>query len=216
MENTKLLQAIRDELAADPKIDHREVAVSVTDDGVVNLRGTVGSLRQRREAAEAAERVYGVQEVKNNLDVRPLIGDRREDAVLRGEVLQALSLNSLLPSGIDAKVKDGFVTLAGKVNWNYEREEAEATASNVRGVRGIRSELVLIPGAKEVDVKGAIEQALTRSATIDADGVSVETAGGKVTLKGFVSSYAARKAAVEAAWSVPNVTQVEDHIGIRY
>jgi osmotically-inducible protein OsmY len=216
MDNTTLQQAVRDELAADPRIDHREVAVSVTDDGIVNLRGTVGSLRQRREAAEAAERVYGVQEVKNNLDVRPLIGDRREDAVLRGEVLQALTLNSLLPSGIDAKVKDGIVTLAGKVNWNYEREEAEATASNLRGVRGIRSELILIPGAKEVDVKGAIEQALKRNATIDADGISVETAGGKVTLKGFVSSYAARKAALEAAWSVPNVTQVEDNIGIRY
>ena len=136
--------------------------------------------------------------------------------MLRGEVLQALALNGLVPAGIDAKVKDGIVTLAGKVNWNYEREEAEATASNVRGVRGIRSELVLIPGANSVDVKGSIEQALNRNATIDADGVSVETSDGKVTLKGFVSSWAARDAAIEAAWSVPNVTQVEDNIGIRY
>jgi osmotically-inducible protein OsmY len=182
----------------------------------VNLRGTVGSLRQRREAAEAAKRVYGVQEVKNNLDVRPLIGDRREDAVLRGEVLQALTLNSLVPEGIDAKVSDGIVTLAGTVNWNYEREEAEATAGNVRGVRGIRSELVLIPGAKSVDVQGAIQQALERNATIDADSVSVETSNGKVILKGFVSSWAARDAAIEAAWSIPNVTHVEDNIGIRY
>ena len=216
MDNTKLLQAVRDELAADPKIDSREVAVSLDPEGVVSLRGTVGSLRQRREAAEAAKRVYGVQEVKNSLDVRPLIGDRREDAVLRGEVLQALTLNSLVPAGIDAKVRDGIVTLAGKVNWNFEREEAEATAGNVRGVRGIRSALVLIPGAKSVDVKGAIEQALTRNATIDSEGVSVETSDGKVTLSGFVSSWAARDAAIEAAWSVPNVTHVEDHIGIRY
>jgi osmotically-inducible protein OsmY len=215
MENTELQLAVRDELAADPKIDHRQVAVSA-DDGVVSLRGTVGSLRQRREAAEAAKRVYGVQEVKNQLEVRPLIGDRREDAVLRGEVLQALTLNSLVPSGIDAKVREGIVTLAGKVNWNYEREEAEATASNVRGVRGIRSELVLVPGAKEVDVKGAIEQALKRNATVDADGLSVETSDGKVILKGSVSSWAARDAAIDAAWSVPNVTSVEDNIAIRY
>jgi osmotically-inducible protein OsmY len=65
-------------------------------------------------------------------------------------------------------------------------------------------------------VQGAIEEALKRNATVDADGVSVETSNGKVTLKGFVSSWAARSAAIEAAWSVPNVTQVEDHIGIRY
>jgi osmotically-inducible protein OsmY len=216
MDNTKLLEAIRDELAADPKIDHREVAVSIGDTGVVSLRGTVGSLRQRREAAEAVKRVYGVREIKNDLDVRPLIGDRREDAVLRGEVLQALTLNSLVPSGIEAKVKDGIVTLEGKVNWNFEREEAEATAGNVRGVRGIRSELVLVPGARSVDVKGAIEQALKRNATVDSDGVSIETSDGKVTLRGYVSSWAAHDAAVEAAWSVPNVTQVEDHIGISY
>jgi osmotically-inducible protein OsmY len=216
MDNSALQQAVREELAADPKFDHREVAVSVNDEGIVNLRGTVGSLRQRREAAEAAKRVYGVQEVKNKLDVRPLIGDRRGDAVLRGEVLQALTLNSLVPGGIDAKVKDGIVTLAGKVNWNFEREEAETTAGNVRGVRGIRSELVLVPGAKEIDVKGAIEQALKRNATIDADSFSVETSDGKVTLRGSVSSWAARDAAIEAAWSVPNVTHVEDNIGIRY
>jgi osmotically-inducible protein OsmY len=216
VENTELLQAVRDELAGDPKIDNREVAVSVDPEGIVNLRGTVGSLRHRREAAEAAKRVFGVQEVRNNLDVRPLIGDRRVDAVLRGEVLQALTLNSLVPAGIDASVRDGIVTLTGKVNWNFEREEVEATAGNVRGVRGIRSELVLIPGAKEVDVKSAIEQALKRNATIDADSVSVEASDGKVTLRGSASSWAARDAAVEAAWSVPNVTQVEDHIGIRY
>jgi osmotically-inducible protein OsmY len=216
LENSGLQQTVRDELAADPKIDHREIAVSVSGEGVITLRGTVGSLRQRRDAAEAVKRVYGVQKVENNLDVRPLIGDRREDAILRGEVLQALALNVLVPSGVDANVRDGIVELSGKVNWNFEREEAEAAASNVRGVRAIRSELVLIPGAKTVDVKGAIEQALKRNATIDADGVSVETSDGKVTLKGFVSSWAARDAAIEAAWSAPNVTQVEDHIGIRY
>jgi osmotically-inducible protein OsmY len=216
VDNTNLQQAVRDELAADPKFDHREVAVSIADGGVVTLRGTVGSLRQRRAAADATKRVYGVLEVQNNLDVRPLIGDRREDAVLRGEVLQALTLNGVVPSGIDAKVRDGIVTLSGKVNWNYEREEAENTAGNVRGVRGIRSELVLVPGARSVDVKGAIEEALKRNAAVDADSVSVETADGKATLTGYVSSWAAREAAIDAAWAVPNVTEVVDHIEIRY
>ena len=180
------------------------------------LRGTVGSLRQRSVAGRAAERGFGVQEVKNNLDVRLLIGDRKEDVVLRAEVLQALTLNSEVPPAIDAKVDDAVVTLTGTANWNFEREEAEATAANVRGVRGIRSEIVLVPSAKVIDVKDAIEQRLKRDATIDADSVSVATADGKVILRGFVSSWAAHDAAVNAAWSVPNVTHVDDHIGIRY
>lgn len=216
MENTKLQQAIREELASEPRTDYHEVAVSAADDGVVTLRGTVGSLRQRSEAGRAAKRVSGVQDVRNNLEVRLLIGDRKEDAVLRAEVLQALTLNSQVPAATDAKVHEAVVTLTGTANWNFEREEAEATASNVRGVRGIRSEIVLIPTAKAVDVKEAIEQRLRRDATIDADGVSIETADGKVILRGFVSSWAARDAAVNAAWSVPNVTHVDDHIGIHY
>jgi osmotically-inducible protein OsmY len=70
VDNTELQQAVRDELAADPKIDHREVAVSVGEDGVVNLRGTVGaSAARRRQKPQNAS--YGVQEVKNDLDVRP-------------------------------------------------------------------------------------------------------------------------------------------------
>jgi osmotically-inducible protein OsmY len=214
VEITKLQQAVCDELAADPKIDHSEVAISVNDYGVVNLRGTVGSPRQRREAGRAAKRVFGVREVRNNLDVRVLIGDRREDAVLRAEVLQALTLNSQVPAAIDAKVDDAVVTLTGTANWNFEREEAEATAANVRGVRGIRSEIVLIPTARPVDVKAAIEQRLNRNAAVDADSISVESLAGKVILRGAVSSWAAREAAVEAAWSVPNVTEVEDRIDI--
>jgi osmotically-inducible protein OsmY len=216
MDNSQLQQAVLDELAADPKIDPREVAVSVSENGVVNLRGTVGSLRQRREAAAAVKRVQGVLEVKNNVDVRPLIGDRREDAVVRGEVLQALTLNSTVPSTVDARVTDGVVTLSGTVNWNFEREEAETTSSNVRGVRGIRSEIVLVPTSKVEDVKQAIEEQIKRNASIDADSVSVVIAGGKVTLKGFVSSWAARDAAINAAWSAPNVTEVIDNIGIRH
>jgi osmotically-inducible protein OsmY len=214
VEKTKLQQAVRDELAQEPRVDHTEVAVSADDYGVVTLRGTVGSPRQRREAGRAAKRVFGVQEVRNNLDVRVLIGDRREDAVLRADVLQALTLNSLVPSGIDAKVDGAVVTLTGTAHWNFEREEAEATAGNVRGVRGIRSEIVLIPTAHPVEVKDAIEQRLNRNAAVDADSVSVESLGGKVILRGAVSSWSAREAAVEAAWSVPNVTEVEDRIDI--
>ncbi len=216
METTQLQQAVRDELAAEPRIDPREVAVSVTDDGVVCLRGTVGSLRQKRDAAQATKRVQGVQQVKNDLEVRPLIGDRRDDAILRGEVLQTLALNSLVPPGIDAKVKDAVVTLTGTVNWNFERMEAEATASNVRGIRAIRSELVLIPATKEEDIKLAIQERFERNAAIDSNNVSVETADGKVTLSGYVSSWAARDAAVEGAWSVPNVTEVQDRLLVLY
>jgi osmotically-inducible protein OsmY len=215
MSDTTLEEAVRDEIAADPKVDHAGIAVSA-ENGVITLRGTVGSPRQRREAGQAAKRVHGVREVKNGLNVRLLIGDRREDAELRGAVLQALALNSLIPSAVDAEVNDGVVTLSGTVHWQFEREEAELVASNVRGVRAIRSKIVLIPTPSSIDIKEAIEQRFSRLASLEADRLTVDTSGGTVILSGFASSWAARDAAVDAAWSIPNVTDVKDRIEIKY
>jgi osmotically-inducible protein OsmY len=69
MTNDELRGSVSDELHWDPKIDNDAIAVSAAD-GVVTLRGTVGSLRQKREAKKAAERVYGVARVENQLRVR--------------------------------------------------------------------------------------------------------------------------------------------------
>ena len=103
---------VKDELFWDPKVDSEEIAVSA-DDGMITLRGTVGSFRQKREAKKAAERVQGVVYVDNELSVRILTKSRRADADLRGDVLQAMLLDSLIPTTVDAKIQDGYVTLSG-------------------------------------------------------------------------------------------------------
>jgi osmotically-inducible protein OsmY len=215
MSDIELQESVREELFADPRIDHLAVAVSA-DQGVVTLRGTVGSLRQKREAGRAAKRVRGVLEVRNRLKVKLLIGDRCEDSELRGAVLQALALDSQLPSSIDANVDHGIVTLTGTVRWRFQREEAESVASNVRGVLGLKSRIVLIPMPSSIDVKEAIEQRFKRMASLEADRLTVETSGDTVILSGFVSSWEERDAAVDAAWSLPNVTEVKDRIEITY
>ncbi len=99
--NAELELDLTDELAWDPKVDSEEIAVSA-DGGTVTLRGTVGSFRQKREAGKAAQRVYGVLYVNNDLDVRILDEYRHDDADLRGDVLQALMLDALVPSTIEA------------------------------------------------------------------------------------------------------------------
>lgn len=215
MAKKSLQQAVRDELAAEPRVDAAEIAVSA-EHGVVTLKGTVGSPRQKQEASRAAQRVHGVREVQNDLEVRLLVGDRRDDAELRGAVLQALTLDSMVPATVDAKVDRGMVSLTGRVNWNYQRNEAEFVAGNVRGVRGVRSEIVLDPQPSVVDVEQAIRDQFQRNASLDADSLNVQSVDGTVTLRGYVSSWDARNAAVDAAWSVPGVKKVKDEIEIRY
>ncbi len=92
------------------------------------LRGTVGSFREKRKAEKAATRVYGVTEVSNELQVQmQMLDRRRDDADLRGDVLQALMLDSGVPMTVDAKVRDGIVTLTGTAPWQYQRDEAESS-----------------------------------------------------------------------------------------
>ena len=142
MTNDDLQLDVAAELSWDPKVDSQAIAVSA-DDGTVTLRGTVGNLREKREAGKAAARVYRVTEVCNERQVRMLAGSKRDDADLRGDVLQALMLDRLVPMTVDAKVRDGFVTLTGTVQWQYQRDEAEFLTASVPGVPGIQNDIAL-------------------------------------------------------------------------
>jgi osmotically-inducible protein OsmY len=216
MTNDDLQLDVAAELSWDPKLDSKAIAVSA-DDGAVTLRGTVGSFREKREAGKAAARVYGVTEVNNELQVRMLDSSRRYDADLRGDVLQALMLDSLVPMTVDAKVRDGVVTLTGTAQWQYQRDEAEFLTASVHGVSGIDNDITLTSTPDGRDIKNDISDAFRRSARLDADELSADTPSyGTVILAGAVSSWAEHDEAVAAAWSAPGVTEVDDRIVVEY
>ena len=208
---------VKDELFWDPKVDSEEIAVSA-DDGMITLRGTVGSFRQKREAKKAAERVHGVVYVDNELSVRILTKSRRADADLRGDVLQAMLLDSLIPTTVDAKIQDGYVTLSGAVDWQYQRDEATFVAGNVLGVTGVDNEILV--GGDDAHTAGEvsddIQKAFKRDAKIDADSLAVAASAGTVTLTGSVRSWSEHDAALAAAWAAPGVTTVNDRLVVTY
>jgi osmotically-inducible protein OsmY len=214
--NTDLTADVSDELFWDPKLDSTAIAVSAND-GKITMRGTVGSLREKREAKKAAERVFGVISVDNKLQVRLLNDDRRADADLRGDVLQALMLDSLIPKTVDAKVDDGFVTLTGTANWQYQRDEAEFVASNIVGALDVYDEIDLVyPTPSAGDVKDSIKKAFKRNAALDAGDLHISTDNGTVTVKGTVSSWAEHDEAIGAAWAAPGVSSVRDQMTVAY
>lgn len=217
MSNDELRISVEEELRWEPRIDSFAIAVE-THDGSVTLRGTVGSLREKFEAKKAAKRVYGVKSVDDQLQVKILGENSRNDAELRGAVLQALVLNSEVPaSSLDATAVNGVVTLSGTVEYQFERKEAESVASKVLGVTSIDDQIKLLPpGPSADDVHHSIKKALERNAKIDAGDISVESSHGTVKLSGIVDSWADHDTAVAAAWSAPGVTKVEDKIIIDY
>ena len=216
MTDDELQDWVREELCWDPKVDSAAIAVSANA-GEVTLRGTVARFREKREAQRAAERVYGVTSVRNELEVRIVDEHGRQDTDLRGAVLQAMALDGLIPKTVDAKADSGLVTLTGTAAWQYQREEAEFVAGNVPGVVDVDNQITLTsPQPKAGDVKQSIERAFQRNASLDAEGLSVKTYGNTILLSGAVSSWDERDAAVAAAWAAPGVAAVEDRIVVEY
>jgi osmotically-inducible protein OsmY len=129
-------------LAGDQRLPYPdEIAVS-TYDGIVTLRGTVGSFAQRRAAVSCARRTAGVSGVYDQLHVRLLGDDRRKDAEIRGHALQRLTWDTELPGDyLDVHVKDGWVTLKGDVDFQFQSDAAFNDVAHLHGVTGVTNEI---------------------------------------------------------------------------
>jgi osmotically-inducible protein OsmY len=203
---------VKAELEWDPDLDATDIAVSVKK-GVVTLAGFVKSYTDKYEAEAAAKRVAGVVAVANDLEVRMPSVDERPDPDIAREAAQAVKSQLPISSeNIKIIVKNGWVTLEGEVEWQYQRQTAENVVRRIKGVKGVSNTILLKPRAEPTEVKRKIQEALRRSAEVDANRIEVEARGGEVVLKGTVRSWIEREEAERAAWAAPGVTKVEDRI----
>ena len=76
---------------------------------------------QYPQAAAAAQRVYGVQNVHNDLEVVLPHGDYRDDPALTTMANNALAQNMTVPDGVEATASNGNVRLTGTVQYGAER-----------------------------------------------------------------------------------------------
>src|SRR6201995_1556261 len=206
---------VKAELKHDPLVYDADIHV-VNINGDIGLNGTVPSYPQYLEAAAAAQRVGGVKNVHNHLEVVLPEGDFRDDAMLTTAANNALPANATVPDGVEATAQDGNVTLTGTVGYGQERAAAERAVSGLIGLRNVRNDIEIGYDAESpVDVDLHVQEALERSALVpdDSDGSAV-TQDGIITLTGHVRTWAEHDAVIGAAWMAGGVIDVRDDLQI--
>lgn len=212
----EIQQDIYDELKWDARVQPNEIGVAVKN-GIVTLTGWVDSYTKKWVAERAAHRVRGVAAVANDIEVHLPSAAERTDADVAAAATRALEWDALVPvEKLDVTVAKGWVTQRGEVEWEFQRREAERAVRRLSGVRGVTNLITVRPRQtpSPQDLKRRIEAALVRNVETDAEQISIDVDGSKITLRGMVRSWMEKQEAERIAWSAPGVKAVDNRITV--
>ncbi len=211
-EDVRLQRRVLDELQFEPSVDATHIGVTA-DDGVVTLSGHVASYAEKLAAEVAVRRVRGVKAIAQDMEVHLPSAAKTADDEIAGRAVRLLDWDAAVPvDAVKVKVEDGWITLTGEVEWQYQRAAAEHAVQKLGGVVGVLNHITLHALVQPADIRRRIEEALQRDARVEAGTITINTSGSRVELHGRVHSYHERDAAERAAWSAPGVTEVKDRL----
>jgi len=208
-------QEVLDALDWEASITSGDIGVGVSS-GVVTLTGYVPTFAQKRTAERTALRVSGVKGIANDLVVKLPKKKERTDTDIAKAAVRAIRWHTELPQDtISVQVRDGWVTLEGTVDWNYQRERAADVVRPLTGLRGLTNTLAVAPRATSSDIRDRIRNALEREVNREAKNLVIEIDGDTVRLSGVVHSWIERRNAERAAWSAPGITDVVNDLEVQ-
>jgi osmotically-inducible protein OsmY len=141
----------------------------------------------------------------------------RTDADIAKAAIDTLRWHSHVPVDlITVTVDREWLTLEGKVNWQYRRDAAAAAVRHLTGVRGVTNVISLKPHVEisASEVKRRICAAFRRSAELEARRIGIDAHDGVVVLYGNVRDWAEVQEAQRAAYAVPGVVEVENRLAV--
>ena len=166
--DSQLQRDVMKELEWEPRIDAAHIGVAAKD-GVITLSGSVPSYWEKYEAVKAAKRVYGIKAVVDEIEIKLPGSSERTDTDIAEAAVRALKSNLSVPHDkIKVTVREGWLTLEGQVDWQHQKTAAESSVRYLVGVKGVINLITVKPRVTPTDIKMKIEDALKRSAEMDA------------------------------------------------
>jgi osmotically-inducible protein OsmY len=214
--DTELQNDVLSELKYEPSVKVSDIGV-VVKNGTVTLNGYATSHREKREAVRAAKRVAGVKAIADDIEVQLPNSYHRTDSDIAAAVINQINWSTSIPEGaVLATVRDGWVTLEGKVEWWYQKNAVGDLVKQLAGVKGVSNSISILPKVTKATVEADIKSAFQRSAMLDAKHIHVQISGNKVILGGKVRNYSELEEAERVAWSEPGVTAVDNHLTVNW
>ncbi len=211
--DAQLKKDVESELEWDPAINAAHIGV-MAQNGVVTVTGHLGTYGEKFLVERAVQRVQGVRALALELDVKLAPSHTRSDSEIAAAAEDALTWNAQVPAGIRLNVEQGWITLQGDVEWDYQRNAAARAVRTLKGVVGVSNNIVLKQRPVQSSVKARIRDALVRQAESEAQHIDVLLDGSEARLRGTVHSWPERAAAQGAAWSAAGVTSVVNELKV--
>jgi osmotically-inducible protein OsmY len=212
--DAEIQEDVLDELRWLPILQGNNIDV-IVDNGIATLSGTVDAYMKKTAAVKSVKRLSGVKGVNDFITVHVPPENRHSDEEIAMVAWNALKWHSALkPEKISIEVEDGWVTLEGEVEWDFERTTAFRIMETLQGVTGITNNIRLKPSTSPADIRSKITLAFHRRATVDLGRIDINIQGSKVVITGKVRSYAEMKDAESTAWLAPGVTSVENRLEV--
>jgi len=210
--NEVLQKDVQDAIKWEPLLSAAEIGV-IAKNGMITLSGIVDTYAEKLEAEDAAKKVGGVKAVVEEIKVNPYNSGKKNDTEIATEVLNALKWSWKIPNDkVQVKVEDGWVTLDGELNWNYQKEAANEAATNLVDVKWVKNNIILKSETSASVEKEDIEQAFKRNWSLDNKNIIVKVSNNKVTLNGIVYSTYQKEEAGRIAWKAPGVLAVDNEL----
>ncbi len=212
--DTHIQQDIIAELKWDTSIDAAHIQVEVLN-GDVTLTGHVSNQAEKLNVERSIQRVSGVNAVIVNLESSMPDTSKKSDIEVTFRAINLLQWMTYWDEGsIEVLVENGWVTLSGNVDFQYQKEAAVHTIGHLIGVAGIVDNIMIKQIASTHDIKTEVELALRRHIDNGADHILVDVRQGDVTLSGSANNWYDAKLAKQSASGTFGVWNVQNNISV--